>query len=260
MISERITVDEVLERTAVTTPLGSVVGTSIWRVVMKIVTILFSALILASLAGAQTITVPQGTAVRLRLSQNVSSADAHVGDTVSLEVLDDVQAGAIRRGAVAHGVVTLAHEKRRMGRAGAVAIRVDYVAAADGSRVAVSAERTQKGSNSAGTISAGIVGSVIIFAPAAPLFLLKHGKDTDIPVGTPVDVTTTADAQVDLGQAPAPVHAPVKAAIVVAPQRVPEGPYTLAGGISGAGSASGDQTSLGDAARRLKAKKKAEVK
>lgn len=248
--------------TPVTSSMGSVVGTSYLRSVMKIVTLLLAVLIAAPIAGAQTVTVPQGTAVRLRLSQNVSSADAHVGDTVSLEVLDDVQAGAIRRGAVAHGVVTLAHEKRRMGRAGAVAIRVDYIAAADGSRVAVTAERKQKGSNSAGTISAGIVGSVIIFAPAAPLFLLKHGKDTDIPVGTPVDVTTTADAQVDLSQAPALVHAPVRAAVAVAPtpERVTEGPYTLAGGISGAGSASGDQSSLGDAARRLKAKKKAEVK
>jgi hypothetical protein len=215
---------------------------------------------LASFAGAQTVTVPQGTAVRLRLSQNVSSADAHVGDTISLDVLDDVNVGtvgAIRRGAVAHGVVTLAHEKRRLGRAGAVALRVDYVAAADGSRVIVSAERKSKGNNSAGTISAGIVGSVIIFAPVAPLFLLKKGKDTDIPAGTAIQVFTSADAQVDMALAPALVHAPVRAVAAPLQEHVIEG-YTLSGG-SGVGSVDGEQTSLGDAARAAKARKSADA-
>jgi hypothetical protein len=226
---------------------------------MKNVTVLLVALILTSVAWGQAVIVPQGTAVRLRLSQNVSSADAHVGDSVSLEVLDDVQAGAIRRGAVAHGVVTLAHGKRRMGRAGAVALSVDYIVATDGSRIPVSAERKSKGDNGALKIGVGVllIGPVL---PVLPVVLLFHGHDTVIPSGTPVEVFTTAAAEVGLAQAPAPEHAPVKAAIAVAPQRVPEGPYTLAGGISGAGSASGDQTSLGDAARRLKAKKLAEVK
>jgi len=227
------------------------------KAVMKIRTaVLLSALMLAPFAGAQTVTVPHGTAVRLRLSQNVSSADSHVGDAVSLEVLDDVQFGtalAIRRGAQAHGVVTQAQGKRRMGRAGTVAIYVDYVSAADGSRIMVSADRKSKGSNSAGTIGTGIVVSAIVFAPAAPFFLLVHGKDTDIPAGTPVQVFTLSDYQVDMAAAPA-LPVPVRvAAAVPSQEHVIEG-YTLSGS-SGTGSVDGEQTSLGDAARAARAKK-----
>jgi len=176
---------------------------------------------------------------------------------VSLEVLDDVQFGnatAIRRGAQAHGVITVAHGKGRMGRAGAVALRVDYVAAADGSRVIVSAERHQKGSNSAGTISTGIVVSAVLFAPVAPLWLLKKGKDTDIPAGTPVEVFTTGDTQVDMSLAPALVHVPVRAAAPQSQEHVIEG-YTLSGSGAEMGSVNGEQTSVADAARIAKAKK-----
>jgi hypothetical protein len=255
-----LTVEEVMNRsTTVTTSLGSVVGTSTWRLVMKIATTLLAALVLASFAGAQTVTVPQGTSIRLRLSQDVSSADSHVGDPVSMEVLDDVQFGnatAIRRGAQAHGIITEAHGKGRMGRAGAVALRVDYVAAADGTRLLVSAERKQKGSNSAGTITTGIVVSSVLFVPIAPLWLLKKGKDTDIPAGTPLQVFTTGDTQVDMSLVPAPVHAPVRAAVAPPSQEhVIEG-YTL----SGPDTSSVDGNSLGDAARRARAKKTSEVK
>jgi len=228
---------------------------------MKIATVLSAALLVSSFCQGQTVTVPEGTSVRLRLSQNVSSADAHAGDAITLEVLDDVQVGtvgAIRHGAQAHGVITLAHEKRRMGRAGAVAISIDYVLAADGSRVPVSAERKSKGSNSAGVITTGIVVSAIVFAPVAPLFLLKKGKDTDIPAGTPVEVFTTGDYMVNMEMAPV-LAVPVR--VVVAPpsqEHVIEG-YTLSA-ASDAGSVDGDQTSLGDAARRARAKKNAGVK
>jgi hypothetical protein len=230
---------------------------------MKIATLLLSALMLVPFAGAQSVTVPDGTSVRLRLSQNVSSSDAHVGDAVTLEVLDDVQigtVGAIRRGAQAHGVITEAHSKRRMGRAGAVALRVDYVQAVDGSRIPVSAERKSKGSNSAGTITTGIVVSSVLFVPVAPLWLLKKGKDTDIPTGTPVEVFTTGDFMVNMAAAQA-LHVPVP---VVASAAAPSQEHVIEGyslsSVSGTGSVDGDQGSLGDAARRAKAKKTAEVR
>src|SRR5215470_20295901 len=62
-----------------------------------------------------------GTPVRLRLSRNVSSADAHVGESVDFEVLEDVAVNAvlvIPKGSIAIGSVTEAQPKRRMGRAG----------------------------------------------------------------------------------------------------------------------------------------------
>jgi hypothetical protein len=64
------------------------------------------------------------TPVKLRLTRNVSSADAHEGDSVDFEVLEDVAANGIvviPKGAVAIGTVTEAQPKRRMGRAGTFA-------------------------------------------------------------------------------------------------------------------------------------------
>jgi hypothetical protein len=216
---------------------------------------------LCSPSFAQVVTVPQDTEIRLRLSQNVSSADAHVGDPVSLEVLDDVMVGnmiAIHHGAQAHGVVTMAHEKRRMGRAGAVALRVDYVRAEDNSHIRVTADRKSKGDNAAGLISAGIVGSVIIFPPAAPFFLLKHGKDTDIPAGTPLAVFTVSEVQVNTASAPAAIVVPVK--VIAAPaarEHVIEG-YTISSGASSSMGDPGSGESLGDAGRAARAKKATE--
>jgi hypothetical protein len=226
--------------------------------------LLFGLAALCSLSLAQVVTVPHDTAIRLRLSQNVSSADAHAGDPVSLEVLDDVTVEnviAIHHGAQAHGVVTMAHKKRTMGRAGAVAIRIDYVQAQDNSHIPVAADRKSKGDNAAGFISAGIVGSVLLFPPAAPLFLFKHGKDTDIPAGTPVAVFTVGDAQVNAVNAPVPVIAAVKviATTPASQEHAIEG-YTISSGGNSSMSDPGSGQSLGDAARAARAKKAAEEK
>ena len=60
----------------------------------KVVSILaLAAVVFGSFATAQTVKVPQGTSIRLRLSQNVSSANARAGDVITLEVLDDVRVG-----------------------------------------------------------------------------------------------------------------------------------------------------------------------
>jgi hypothetical protein len=223
---------------------------------------------LAALAAtAQVVTIPEGTAVRVRLAETIGSASAHVGDAVRMEILDDVQVGGstvIRRGSLAIGEVTVAEEKKRMGRAGKVAFALDYLVAADGSKIAASATRKQKGSNSAGTITTGIVVSAVVFAPVAPLFLLKHGKDTAVPFGTIFPAFTTADAPVNVG----PVAVAVALPVAVAPRAVPQSPtstehavegYTLSG--PGAGSTTytvpDSEMSVGDAARAARAKKAA---
>src|ERR1700690_650492 len=62
-----------------------------------------------------------GTPIKLRLSQTVSSADAHVNDRVEFEVLEDVLVGGvvvIQKGGTALGTVTEAMPKRRMARGG----------------------------------------------------------------------------------------------------------------------------------------------
>src|ERR1700687_532390 len=62
-----------------------------------------------------------GTPVRLRISQTVSSADAHVNDKVEFEVLEDIKVDnilVVPKGGLALGTVTEAEPKRRMARGG----------------------------------------------------------------------------------------------------------------------------------------------
>src|SRR6202166_5391961 len=89
---------------------------------------------IASLAGSQREnqqnTLEEGTPVKLRIAQTVSSADAQVNDRVEFEVLEDVRisdALIIPKSGIAWGTVTEAQSKRRMGRAGKLEIVMDSV-------------------------------------------------------------------------------------------------------------------------------------
>src|ERR1039457_5871781 len=80
------------------------------------------ALFLVHAAAAQVPrSLQDGTPVRLRLNRTVSSANAHVGETVDFEVTEPVinqSYVVIPKGAVALGRVTKVETKRRFGRAG----------------------------------------------------------------------------------------------------------------------------------------------
>src|SRR5258707_11524628 len=64
-------------------------------------------------------TLEDGTPVKLRISQTVSSADAHLNDRIEFEVFEDIKVTdtlIIPKGGIAWGTVTEAQPKRRMGR------------------------------------------------------------------------------------------------------------------------------------------------
>ena len=130
-----------------------------------------------------------GTPVRLRLNRNLSSADATVGETVDFEVLDDVKVNdvvVISRGVVALATVTEAQSNRRMGRAGKLNVNVDHVRLVNDEKVALRAVKETKGGSNTGKMTGAIVATSIVFFPAAPLFLLVHGKAITIPKGTEI--------------------------------------------------------------------------
>ena len=79
-------------------------------------------------------TLDDGTPVTLRISQTVSSADAHVNDRVEFEVIDEVRVAdtlIIPKGGIAWGTVTEAQHKRRLGRGGKLEIVMNSVKLAD---------------------------------------------------------------------------------------------------------------------------------
>ena len=141
-----------------------------------------------------------GTPVRLRLSRNLSSADAKTGDTVDFEVLEDVKVDdvlLISRGAVAIGTITEAEAKKRMARGGKLNLEIDYVRLVDDEKVALRAVKETKGGGHTGAMTGGMVASAIVFFPAAPFFLFMHGKDTTIPKGTEITAYTNGEIKLD---------------------------------------------------------------
>ena len=160
-----------------------------------------------------------GTPVKLRINRTVSSADAHVGDTVDFEVLEDITVNAtlvIPKGGLAFATVTGAQAKRRMARGGKLDINIDYVRLASGDKAALRAVKDLKGGGHTGAMVGGMVATSIVFFPAAPFFLFMHGKDISIPKGTEITAYVNGDMKLDIAkfQPNAPVQ---QAGVVVSP-------------------------------------------
>ncbi len=84
-----------------------------------------------------------------------------------------------------------------MGRAGKLNINIDNVRLASGEKVALRAIKDVKGGGHQGAITGAIVATSIVFFPAAPLFLLVHGKDITIPKGTEITAYINGDVPLD---------------------------------------------------------------
>ena len=144
-----------------------------------------------------------GTPVKIRINRTVSSADAHVGDTVDFEVLEDVQvkgALVVAKGGLAFATVTEAQAKRRMARGGKLDINIDYVRLTDDEKAALRAVKEVKGGGHTGAMTGGIVATSLVFFPAAPFFLFMHGKDITIPKGTEITAYVNGDMKLDIAK------------------------------------------------------------
>lgn len=142
--------------------------------------------VVGAIAAAQVV-VPDGTKVRVRLDQTLSSATADEGQTVELSVTDAIVLDGVTvvpEGARGTGTVVIAQEKRRMGRAGKLDFSVDRVRAVNGQWLPVRYTLTKKEGDgksvSTGVITAGVA---VVFWPAAPFVLLRKGKDTAVNKG-----------------------------------------------------------------------------
>jgi hypothetical protein len=160
----------------------------------------------------------EGTPVRLRINRTISSADAHAGDNVDFEVLDDISVNGtlvIPKGGLAFATVTEAQAKRRMARGGKLDINIDYVKLVSGEKAALRAVQDVKGGGHTGGMVGGMVATSLVFFPAAPFFLFMHGKDIAIPKGTEVTAYVNGDMRLDLAkfQQGAPANTPVQSAV-----------------------------------------------
>lgn len=143
------------------------------------------------------------TPVRLRLNRTISSADAHPGDTVDFETLDDITVNGtlvIPKGGLAFATVTEAQPKRRMARGGKLDINIDYVKMVSGDKAALRAVKDVKGGGHTGGMVGGMAVTSLVFFPAAPFFLFMHGKDISIPKGTEITAYVNGDVKLDIAK------------------------------------------------------------
>jgi hypothetical protein len=141
-----------------------------------------------------------GTPIKLRLTRNLSSADATTGDRVDFEVLEDIKVKdviVVPRGGLALATVTDAQHKRRMARGGKLDVNIDDVRLIDGEKVPLRAVKEAKGGGHTGAMTGAMIGTAIVFFPAAPLFLFMHGKDITIPKGTEITAYVNGDIPLD---------------------------------------------------------------
>ncbi len=181
----------------------------------------------AGMLAAQ-VTVPDGTRLRVRLDQSVSSATADQGQAVELSVTEAVKVAdqvVIPEGARVTGTITEAQERRHMGRAGKLDFSIDRVRAIDGEWIPLRYTVNKK-SGGSHAVSTGVLtaGAAVLFWPAAPAFLLIKGKDVTLNKGMVFDTFTDQDHSLSSVQAPAnaawgarPATAPPAAASGSAP-------------------------------------------
>jgi hypothetical protein len=177
----------------------------------------------SSVTSAKGFVLQDGAPVKLRLGRNLSSADAHTGDRVDFEVAEEVSINGIvviPKASPALGTVTTAQAKRRMGRGGKLDVSIDHVRLPDGEKAALRAVKESKGGGHTGLMAGGMVATSLIVWPAAPVFLLMHGKDVTIAKGTEVTAYINGDLNLDPAKfQPAPPL--VSAPPVPAPTQVP---------------------------------------
>ena len=156
-------------------------------------------------------TLMDGTTVKLRLAETVSSADATTGQQVPFEVTEEVVVQGVTvipKGAQALATVTEAQSKKSMGRGGKLNVNIDSVRLADGEKAQLRAVKDGKGGGHAGAMTGAMVATSIVFFPAAPLFLFMKGKDITIPKGTEITAFVEGDMKLDLAKfGPAPTTA-----------------------------------------------------
>ena len=151
--------------------------------------------------SAKGFVLEDGTPVKMRINRTISSADAHTGDTVDFEVLEDISVNGtpvIAKGGLAFATVTEAQSKRRMARGGKLDINVDYVKLLSSEKAALRAVKDMKGGGHTGAMVGGMVATSIVFFPAAPFFLFMHGKDISIPKGTEITAYVNGDMKLDI--------------------------------------------------------------
>ena len=141
--------------------------------------------------ATKTYNLKEGTEVKLKFAQDLSSKTATEGDPVNFTVDQDVMDGdtvVVRSGSPAVGEVSRAEKAGHMGKAGQLSVRLNYMKVGD-KRVRLRGTKGKEGQGKTGT-------AVTLTVLFGPLGLLKHGKQVEVKEGSPL--TAYVDEDVSL--------------------------------------------------------------
>ncbi len=146
-------------------------------------------------ALADLIKLEQGTPVRLKLIDSVSSGRNKEGDSVSFQVAEDVMGPddktiLIKEGAPAWGSVSMLQERALAGQKGEISLTIEGTKAIDGKKVPLRASLNRQGASKQGT-------TLALALCVSWLFVFMKGKDAQIPAGAPVTAYIDRDVLVD---------------------------------------------------------------
>ncbi len=142
----------------------------------------------ASLASAAKLR--EGTELRLRFAQDISSKTATEGDPVDLILDEDVTVDGVvvaRRGDKAVGSVSNAKRAGMMGRPGELNIRLEYLRAGD-QKIRIRGTRGREGESRTGT-------AVVLTVLFGPIGLIKKGKEINVPRNTELKAYVSDDVE-----------------------------------------------------------------
>jgi hypothetical protein len=128
-----------------------------------------------------TILLKEGTDVKLKFAEEVSSKTATVDDPVALTLDEDIKVGdvvVVKAGAKALALVSNVKKAGMMGKGGELNIRLDYLKA-DSVKIKLRGTKARQGEDK--TTSA-----IVLTVLLGPVGLIKHGKDVEIKPGVQV--------------------------------------------------------------------------
>lgn len=149
---------------------------------------------------ARELVLSDGTDLRVRLRDPLSSKTAKVDDPIYFEVAEDVKIDgvtAIAQGSLARGTIIEANKGKSFGRRGKLNFSIDVVKAVDGQNVRLRATKEIKGDDRYAT--AGVVSVLIL-----PAGLFIKGKNVELAAGTEYLIYINGDRTIKIPPAGAP--------------------------------------------------------
>jgi hypothetical protein len=135
----------------------------------------------------------QGTVVRVKSLADISSKDAKSGDLVDFVCAEDIFIGGkliIKENASVFARIEEAEKAKSGGKQGSIKIAFEGIKAVDGQKIPLrSVKGTTEGKS---TLASTVALSLVV----SPLFLLKKGKEVNLPKGHLLEAYVAQDVEI----------------------------------------------------------------